>query len=80
MPCYIVRTHEIISHCNSPHEQIKKNSMCRQGNEIQLTERLFLPFGQAWTDTVNLAEMWRGMEIMAFLREKKQKEWQRRKE
>ncbi|CAB1444872.1 unnamed protein product [Pleuronectes platessa] len=35
---------------------------------------------KAWTDTVNLAEMWRVMEIMAFLREKEQREWQRRKE
>lgn len=35
------------------------------------TEWLFLPFGQAWTDTANLAEMWRAMEIMAFFRGKK---------
>lgn len=43
-------------------------------------EWLFLPFGQAWTDTANLSEMWRMMEIIAFFKEKKQKKCQRRKE
>lgn len=40
----------------------------------------FSPFGWAWSDTVNLVEMWRVMEIMALPGDKKQKECQRRKD
>lgn len=80
MPCYIVSAHKIMSHCNSYHEQIikkkKKNTQYVWARKWNSTpkEWLFLPFGQAWTDTANLAEMWRVMEIMAFFREKKKAE------
>lgn len=65
-------THKIMSHCNSYHEQILKklDVWARKWNSTE-TEWLFLPFGQAWTDTANLAEMWRAMEIMVFFRGKK---------
>lgn len=47
----------------------KKVGEQRKWNSIW-TEWLSLPFGRAWTDTVNLAEMWRVKGIMAFSWEK----------
>lgn len=73
-PCYIVWTSKIISHCNSTPwtNHRKQYERERKWNSTPM-EWLFLPFGQAWTDTVNLAEMWRVIEIMAFLRERNRK-------
>lgn len=74
--------HKIMSHCNSYHEREKKKksghkkSVCvgkRKWNPT-LTEWLFLPCGQARTDTANLAEMWMGDGNNGFLRRKRARE------
>lgn len=66
---------------NKNNDKKRKKKLSRRGNEI-FTPPVwhFLHCDQAWSDRVNLVKMCRLWEIMAFLEEKKRKEWQRWKE